>query len=117
MKEETFWEFRRKITGKSNERPHVIKNNSGEVVEDKENILEMFQNFYTNLFTRKPCDQAITEGVNGELQDIIDIAESQEPLSIQPETIEKEIKKLKNKKASDKNGWRNEMLKYMEGMR
>ena len=63
VKEETFWEFRRKITGKLNERPHVMKNSSGEIVEDKEKILELFQDFYTNLFTRKPCDQAITESV------------------------------------------------------
>ena len=46
------------------------------------------------------------------MQDIIDIADTQEPLVIQIDTIERELKKLKNKKAPDKNGWRNEMLKY-----
>ena len=56
VKEETFWEFRKKIRGKKKEQPHVMKDKEGKVVEERKEILKIYEEFYNELFKRKGSD-------------------------------------------------------------
>lgn len=111
VKEDTFWEFRRKITGKKEEKPHTMVNSEGKIVEDKNEILLMFEKFYTDLFDKKELDKAVVTKVDKEIKHITSVGEKQEPLIFTQKEICSAVKKLKNKKAADGRGWKNEMIK------
>ena len=111
VKEETFWEFRRKLTGKKEEKPHAMRDGEGNMVEEKEEIINMFQQFYMKLFQKKEIDEDTEQKVNKELREITTQGAKQQPMVMSREEIKKGIKSLKWKKAADKNGWKNEMIK------
>ena len=64
-----------------------------------------------DLFEKKEREAEAEKKVNDELKQIIEIGIQQQPIRLNKEEIKKGIKKLKNKKAADKSGWKNEMIK------
>ena len=48
-----FWEFKRRSSGKRKEEMTAIKNEEGELEENPEKILEIYQRFYEKLLTGK----------------------------------------------------------------
>ena len=56
VKEESFWELRRRVSGKQNEVPTQILNNKGELVSEKQKIVEVFKDFYIDLFKKPVAD-------------------------------------------------------------
>ena len=50
MKEETFWEFRRRIKGRKTEQKTGMKNKEGEMIVDPEEVKEICRNFYEESF-------------------------------------------------------------------
>ena len=56
-------------------------------------------------------DEDTEQKVNKELREITTQGAKQQPMVISREEIKKGIKSLKCKKAADKNGWKNEMIK------
>ena len=114
MKEETFWEFKRKLERKKNEGPNAMKNEKGERVEGKEEILKLYESFYKKLFKTKEArtseEQDQENRINKKLNNIIQESKNQMPMMVGEEKIEKVVKELKRKKASDIDGWNNEMI-------
>lgn len=114
MKEETFWEFRRKLKGKQEERAVAMKDGNGNKQEDQKEILKIFEQYYENLF-RKDIPTTEEEKKNEKrvevkLEDIIKEGQKQEPLLYTEKEIKKIINTLKRKKAQDSMGWKNEMI-------
>ena len=115
MNETTFWEFKKKLERRKEEHPHTIRNENGETVETSEEIKEAYKTFYEKLFEqKKPTtheEKTAEERVTSEIKKIREAAETQTPLEIEKEEVEKVIKKLKNKKAKDEYGWSNVLVK------
>ena len=97
VKEEMFWEFRRKMKGTNEEKPHVMKNKEGKMEEDPDKIKEMFEEFYTNLFEKRDIKEEIVTKVEKQLSEIMKKGEEQNAITFTQEEVKKEIKQLKNK--------------------
>ena len=112
---ETFWKVRARILGKKEEHRYAIRDVDGSLKENPDEIKRVYQQFYDDL-------------LNGRLKNITDNPEREEHVrimieamemlnSITPkpalelEDVEKMRKALKNNKAGDKRGWKNEYLK------
>ena len=114
--ETTFWEFKRSLEKKKVEPVSAMRNEEGERKESKAEIIEIYERFYTKMFEKKVAcseDERNNESrINRKLEEITTEAKEQLPLKISQEKIRKQISKLKNKKAKDSDGWKNEMIKY-----
>ena len=110
MKEESFWEFKRKLNGKRQEMVQEMENKEGKLTSDTEEIKKIYQNFYEELFERKEDldeeDEIIKKEIETKIKIIEQKANSQEPMVLSKETIRKVVKKLKRRKAADCEGWR-----------
>ena len=110
-----FWELKRRIEGRTSETAHSIENEEGQLVEEKEEILEVYEKYYQNLLETK----AGKTEVEKETEKIVDItmkaieiiALQEEPERIEEETVEKIVNGLKNKKSRDLSSWKNEYIK------
>ena len=113
--EGTFWEFKRKLQKRKEETITAMKDTNGEMQNDNEKIIQIYQDFYQELFETKKSkteeEKEAEENVEEKFQTIMNKADHQQPMKVRTDDIENEIKKLKNKKAGDKEGWTNEMLK------
>ena len=49
MKEDTFWEFKKKLEQRKEEQASAIRTENGKILEDKEEILQEYENFYERL--------------------------------------------------------------------
>ena len=116
VKEATFWEFKKRLERKKEEKPTAVMNKEGILKEKQQEILEVYKEFYTNLFKKEEARSIDEKNAEADIaekfENIMREAKCQPPLAITEEEVEKEIKKLKRKKASDEEGWRNEMLQY-----
>ena len=55
-----FWELKRRIEGKRNvESAHMMENENGDLVEEQEEILEVYKKYYQNLLTTKSAETVI----------------------------------------------------------
>ena len=106
IKETTFWEFKKKLHRKQEEPITAMKNKDGVLLEDKREILKIYEEFYTELFTKKKAtdeeEQRIEKNVKMEMNKIMEKAKEQENIKVTEEDVEKAIRKLKTKKAGDK---------------
>lgn len=111
-----FWEVQKQLTKKKEDKSIAIKNKRGERVEGKEEVLCVYKEFYKDLLEPTKCTEAENEGkkqeewIDNEFEKIRTEARNQEPMEISEEDVRKSIKKLKKKKAGDRDGWRNEMI-------
>ena len=114
MKEESFWEFRKKIQGKRQERKTAMKDKEGNITEQAEEIKEIYKEFYEELFEKPKKEESIEQEqeklIMKKIEDIEKEGSKQKPKEIQRETIEKVIKTLKRGKSEDSEGWKNEMI-------
>ena len=110
-----FWELKRRLEGRKEETAHVVENENGIIVEEKEEILEVYEKFYKNLLHTRPgetdLEKESEEVVAIALRAMELLAECQEPEEIDGGMVQKIIAGLKNKKAKDMNGWKNEFIK------
>ena len=90
-----------------------MENQEGKLVSTKEEILEVFKEFYDQLFEKEPVDD---ENVKNEIEEkvkrIQERAKNQIPMKIEIDEIRKTARNLKNRKAGDSEGWKNETIKY-----
>ncbi len=111
-----FWELMGRLEGRSRETAHVMENENGEIVEKREEILEVYESFYKNLLTTRPGETALEieseEVVEITLRAMELLASCQETEDVEVEMVQKIIGSLKNKKAKDVNGWKNEFIKH-----
>ena len=113
----TFYEFKRRMDRKAKgETPSSMMNADGKEVTTRDEIKEVFEKFYENLFSHDPPSsdiekkaEVITERV---FKDILKEAENGERKEqISAETIERSIKKSKNKGSMDYDNISNKIIK------
>ena len=105
------WEVKRRLEKKV-KTPYSITNTEGIKLDNRSDIQEEYTKYYKTLQkTREPDNESetiIEEEVNKNFQEII--RKSNQIESITNEMVKKAIAKLKNKRASDRLGWRAEWL-------
>ena len=105
-----FWEFKTKLEGRPYERQKSMKDIHGEIKEDPEQILEIYKEFYLELFRKEiPSTEKAKEAeklVNEKIREIEIIARNQTPLEVSRDELKECIKKQKKKKAPDREGWK-----------
>ncbi len=110
-----FWELKQRLEGRREEIAHVMQNESGVIVEEDEEILEVYENFYTKLLETRPglteLEKESEVVVSIAMKAIELLAECQDNEEIDHETVHKIISSLKTKKAKDMHGWKNEFIK------
>ena len=96
IKEETFWEFRKKVTKRPEEQAKAMVDEKGNKKEGKEEIIEIYRKFYEDLFEKsKPNteeERKKENEVNKKLEMIKEKAKQQDPLSYNKDDISKVIK-------------------------
>ena len=106
------WEVKRRLEKKV-QTPYSIANTEGIKLDNRSDIQEEYTKYYKKLLkTREPDNESeriIEEEVNKNFQEII--RKTNQTESITNEMVKKAIAKLKNKRASDRLGWRAEWLK------
>ena len=106
------WEVKRRLEKKV-QTPYSIANTKGIKLDNRSDIQEEYTKYYKTLLkTREPDNESeriIEEEVNKNFQEII--RKTNQTDSIPNEMVKKAIAKLKNKRASDRLGWRAEWLK------
>ena len=110
-----FWELKRRIEGRTAETAHVIENEEGEIVEDKKEILKVYERFYQKLLATQKGETEneleIEEIVMLAMNALELIASAEEIEEIEKDTLLKIVNGLKNKKAKDVAQWKNEYIK------
>ena len=117
MKENTFWEVRKKLEPKKEEKLSTIKNKDGKLIKYQKDMVEEYKSFYNTLF-KKTNTSTMTgkkeeEKIKKQMKTVRENAAKQKPMRITKTDIQTAVKKLKKKKATDVEGWKNEMV--MEG--
>ena len=106
------WEVKRRLEKKV-QTPYSIANSEGIKLQNRLDIQEKCKKYYKKLIkTREPnseSERIIEEEVNKKFQELI--RKTNQIESITDEMVKKAIAKLKNKRASDRLGWRAEWLK------
>ena len=110
-----FWELLGRLKGRKKETAHVIENKHGVIVEENEDILKVYEDWYENLLETKAgeteMEKETEEIVNITMKAIEILALSTEPEEIEGKTVEKIVMGLKNKKSRDLSLWKNEYIK------
>ena len=109
-----FWEVIRQIKRKDKESPYAVQDKNGNLLEEKELILQRYREFYTELLQMKP---AIGENqknqeifINQCMENVLMVANNSSMEKISKSQVEEGLKKLKKRKCKDAEGWRNEIL-------
>ena len=109
-----FWKHAEKMQGRKTEPPTAMKGEDGQMEEDPEKIKEIYLNFYAKLLKdRQPEDEEEKQIQQYKEQCIRIMEQVATHRSIEPasdEEYEEMKKKLKKKKAPDKQGWRYEFI-------
>ena len=102
------WEVKRKVQMK-NQTPHTIKNEKDNRIESSSQILEEYKKYYENLLKGRQSDTAeetqIQSKVEKEFQQITN-RQGDKKERITETIIRKAIRKMKNKRAADRLGWK-----------
>ena len=113
-----FWEFKKGMdTKKRKDAPSTIRSKEGKVLEDKDEILDAYAEFYKQLLSQSVPEEGIgevAEEVRGTIFSISQFlaqTKSDEDQRITTSQVENNIKKLKNKKSLDPQGMSNLLLK------
>ena len=111
-----FWEFKRRREGRKKEVMVAVKNESGEIEEEPEKIMEVYRNFYMNLLSGKDMENETGKRAETVVNKYIEALEkTARKTGIEPFTDEEYqiVKKgLKPRKAPDQQRWRYEYVKY-----
>ena len=105
------WEVKRRLEKKV-QTPYSITNAEGIKLQNRLDIQEEYKKYKKLLKTREPDNESeriIEEQVNKKFTELI--RKTNQIESITDEMVKKAIAKLKNKRASDRLGWRAEWLK------
>ena len=106
------WEVKRRLEKKV-QTPYSITNAEGIKLQNRLDIQEEYKKYYKKLLkTREPDNESeriIEEEVNKKFQGLM--RKTNQIESITDEIVKKAIAKLKNKRVSDRLGWRAEWLK------
>ena len=107
------WEIKQKFQRK-NETPHTIKDEKNNRIESSSQILEEYKKYYENLLKARQSETAeetqIQFKVEKEFQQITN-RQGDKKERITETIIRKAIRKMKNKKAADRLGWKAEWIK------
>ena len=107
------WEVKRKLK-KKEQNPHQILNSQGQKLENRDEILKEYARYYKELLKVRPAEnmeeEEIEQIVDKKFQDIITEGKIDREIITKTE-IRKAIKVMKNKKAEDKNNWKEEWIK------
>ena len=111
-----FWEFKKRSEGRKSEKMTAIKNEKGEIEENPEEIIRIYEEFYKKLLTGKEMETEaglqIEEIVNKYVNTAIRIAGKKPIKPFTEEEYQQMKKELKSGKAPDLQGWRYEVIKY-----
>ena len=109
-----FWELKRRIEGRIDEVAHIVEDENGEKLEDKQQILDRYRQYFQNLLETQ---KGATE-VEKETEEIVELTmatlqlldRSEEIEKIPGETLEKIVTSLKKRKSKDLSDWKNEYI-------
>ena len=113
----TFYEFKRLMDRQNKEEtPSAMINSKGEEVSTRDEIKEVFEKFYVDLFEHDEATTDIERKAEAITQKVFNdiLQEAEKPKikeKISAETIEKSIKKSKNKGSFDYDGISNKIIK------
>ena len=111
-----FWKLQKTLKSRNRENAHAVINAEGNKVSEPDAILKAYKEFYENLLTttnktvEESKDDVNVTRVNESFRNIMNIGINQEARQLSNEQITKAMKRLKKKKAKDKDGWYNELL-------
>ena len=113
---ETFWKLKQKFEKRPKEVNVAVYDTEGELVDGEEEIKETYAKYYEELLQTKGATtteemetEKIVEEVINQIEAISEIREQQE---VGINEVQSVTKKLKKRKATDCDGWKNEMLMY-----
>ena len=113
VKEQTFWEFKRRMEGRKEEQKTGMKDSNGEIRTETGGIKKIFENFYQELFKKPEWEKEnmkIKEAVERKVEGIMERAKQQGAMRVTTEVVRKVVRNLKKRKAGDIEGWKNEMI-------
>ncbi len=114
VNENAFWKYKRQTEQRKTEYKTAMLDSNGQRVEDEESVKKVYTDFYKTLLETPKADtqeeEQAEEQVNNIFESIRAIAEKQLPIEISQDIVMHAIKNLKRKKASDNQGWTNEMI-------
>ena len=107
------WEVKRKVQRK-NQTPHTTKDEKNNRIESSSQILEEYKKYYENLLKPRQSERAeetqIQFKIEKEFQQITN-RQGDKKERITEIIIRKAIRRMKNKKAADRLGWKAEWIK------
>ena len=111
----SFWELQKREKS-CNDNAHAVRNSEGVKVDTTEEILKAYQDFYGDLLTvtnkkvAEKAEEPHVEKIKMEFSSIMEKGSKQGAKQISSEIISKATKRLKRKKARDREEWNNEMV-------
>ena len=110
------YEVRNRIIGRKREGKHAIEDQYGVVQTKEEDIKTVYEQYFRTLLGKEQrCEgkygEEIEENVERVYKSMELVAEREESEPIEEELVRKIIGQLKKKKSSDRDGWRNELVK------
>ena len=109
-----FWELKRRIEGRTTDEAHVIESENGEIIEDKEKIMERYKEYFQDLLETKVGETEVEKETEEIIEltmaalELIDRAEEVE--KIPRESLDQITRSLKKRKAKDMSEWKNEYI-------
>ena len=111
-----FWKLKEKLTRKEREKRTAMRNKEGEMCENREEIMEIFANFYEELLAtaepRNKRERLVEEEIETMFRQLEGIGKEVQHREIEIEEVKRAVKGLKKKKTGDKTGLRNEMIQW-----
>lgn len=113
---EPFWKHSKLNNHKESKTGITIRDKEGNRIDNKERILKEYENYYHELLKPKPA--TTTEGketeeiVNSAVRCLGKLSMNEPTTETTEEDINQAVKTLKERKASDSSGWRNEHVIY-----
>ena len=115
MKEATFWDFKRRLERKMEEQVTGMIDKDGKVVEGREEIMKVYEDFCKNLSKIKVAntkeEKDIEERIRIQMKEIEAKGNEQTPIEFEQEETTRAIRRLKCGKAGDGDNWTNEMIR------
>ena len=103
MKKATFWDFNRKLEREKEEQVTVMIDKDGKVMEGREGIMTVYEDFYKNLFKVKVAntnkEKDIEERIRTQMKELR--GNEQPPTEFEQKEIKRAIRQLKCSKAGD----------------
>ena len=117
LNENMFWKYKKRTSSRKKDQLNAMINEEGDEVDTEKDIKRVYEQFYKKLLETPKAENENEKRAEEEVEKtftmIESVAETQEGMIVEEETVRKVIAKLKRGKAGDTQGWTNEML--MEG--